>query len=447
MKTVGFLAFLFAVAAASIPSAPAQNSQQVTRLPEGGTRPLVSIFIPPLLNAPFTATLNADALTLLKQAAQRYADAKTYRIEAIEESNTTTELSREWQESLTTAIQGPGNRFRYEVRSADGSSIRISDGKTEWIYHIEDNAYIQHPVSAEGPAVAHALMPADLVEFHAIKLRETLAGFAGDFQSAQLLADETLTLNGRQVSCYVVKVRNQDLAKASKSGVSYEKTVWIDKDNTLIRKIVTHERSLRMMSPSISQDIDTTELYPVVELNVQIPDDVFTFAPPQTASLLEKFRDPFNFGGEDLTGKPAPSLTFKSTDGKEISLASLRGKPVLVDFWATWCLPCVASMPQMAQIYQQTKANGLVFLGVDEDHDAKTAADFLAKRQESWPNFHDSGDIAKAFKESGLPYTVLIDQQGKIVFCKTGYSNDSLSDLRAAIAKLGPEFSSVTQSP
>jgi thiol-disulfide isomerase/thioredoxin len=107
----------------------------------------------------------------------------------------------------------------------------------------------------------------------------------------------------------------------------------------------------------------------------------------------------------------------------------------------------VASMPQMAQIYQQTKANGLVFLGVDEDHDAKTAADFLAKRQESWPNFHDSGDIGKAFKEDGLPYTVLIDQQGKIVFCKTGYSNDSLSDLRAAIAKLGPEFSSVTQAP
>jgi outer membrane lipoprotein-sorting protein len=340
MKTLGFLPLLVGFAAVSIPSVSAQNSQQVRPLQEGGTRQiLLSIFIPPVVNAPFTATLNTDALTLLNQAAQRYADAKTYRIEAIEESNTTTELSREWQKSLTTAIQGPGNRFRYEVRSADGSSIRISDGKTEWIYHIEDNAYIQHPVSDEGPAVAPAIMPADLVEFHALKLRETLAGFADGYQSAQLLSDETLTLNGRQVPCYVVKVRNQDVAKAAKSGASYEKTVWIDKQNTLIRKIVTHQRSLRMMSPSISQDIDTTELYPVVELNVQIPDDVFTFAPPQTASLVEKFRDPFNSGGEDLTGKPAPSLTFKSTDGKEISLASLRGKPILVDFWTTWCLP------------------------------------------------------------------------------------------------------------
>lgn len=389
----------------------------------------------PALPASSTAP---DALTLLKQAAQRYAAAKTYRIESIEENETKTDLSREWQKSLATAIQGPGNRFRYEGRSAGGSSLRVSDGKTEWIYPIEDNAYTRQPAPGGGPVVAHAIMPIDSADYTAVKLRETLAGLADKYQSAQSLPDETLTLNGHPVSCSVVEVGSRDLKKPATAGVSYETTVWIDKDNLTIRKIVTHRRSPRMMAPSISEEVDNTEQFPIVELDAQLPDDMFTFTPPKTASRVEKFRDPFSFGGNDLTGKPAPALTFKSMDGKEISLASLRGKPVLIDFWATWCLPCIASMPQMAELYQQTKDKGLVLLSVDEDEDAKTAVDFLARRHEPWPNFHDSGDIGKALQKAGLPYTVLIDRQGKIVFCKTGYSDDSLSDLRAAIAKLGP---------
>ena len=396
--------------------------------------------------APRVSSATPDGLTLLKDAGLRYAAAKTYRIETVEEINTTTTLSREWQKSLTTAIQGPDNRFRYEVHSADGNHIRVSDGKTEWIYHIDENAYTQHPVSPDGPSVAHALMLADLMEFHAIKIRETFAAFAYDYRSAQLLPDETLTLNGHTVPCYVVKLSSGDLKKAPKPGISYEKTVWIDKDDMAIRQIVTHQRSPKMLSPGIIENIETTDQYPVADLDAKLPDSLFTFTPPQTAALVEKFSSPFSFGSQDITGKPAPSVTFKSPDGKEISLASLHGKPVLVDFWATWCLPCVASMPQMADLYQQTKDKGLVFLSVDEDKDAKTAADFLATKHDPWPNFHDSGDIGKAFDKTGLPYTVLIDGQGKIVFSKIGYSDDSLSDLRAAIAKLGPEFSAVVKS-
>lgn len=398
-----------------------------------------------LLTLP-TSFADPDGLALLKQAGQRYTAAKTYEIKRVEETVTTTPLSRDWEKTITTAIQGTGNRFRFETQTPSGDSVRVSDGKTETVYHPEDHQYTQHPVSADGPSVGKgAIFGVDLVEFHAIKEPGALAGLADEYTAAQLLPDERITIDGLPVDCYVVKLSDKDLKKAPKPGTSSEKTVWIDKATMAIRQIVTKEHAPNLLSPHVFQDIETTDQYVVAELDAQPQESEFAFHPPQDAAMVEKFRDPFSIG-EDISGEAEPAVTFKGADGKEFSLASLKGKPVLVDFWATWCLPCVASMPQMADVYQQTKDKGLVFLGVDEDQDAKTAADYLAQKHETFPNFHDSGEIGKALKKVGLPYTVLIDAKGKIVFSKTGYSNDSLSELRAAIAKLGPEFASVSSS-
>lgn len=387
-----------------------------------------------------------DGLALLKQTGQRYTAAKTYEIKRVEETVTTTPLSRDWEKTITTAIQGTGNRFRFETQTPSGSSVRVSDGKTETVYHPEDHQYTQHPASADGPSVGKGMIVgADLVEFHAIKEIGTLAGLADEYTAAQLLPDATITLDGHPVDCYVVELSEKDLKKAPKAGTSIEKTVWIDKATMAIRQIVTKEHAPNLLSPHVFQDIDTTDQYVVAQLDAQPQESEFAFNPPQDSALVEKFRNPFSIG-EDISGQAAPAVTFKGSDGKEVSLAALKGKPVLVDFWATWCLPCVASMPQMADLYKETKDKGLVFLGVDEDKDAKTAADYLTQKHETFPNFHDSGEIGKALKEVGLPYTVLVDAQGKIVFSKTGYSDDSLSELRAAIAKLGPEFASVSKS-
>jgi thiol-disulfide isomerase/thioredoxin len=387
-----------------------------------------------------TSTPSSEGLALLQQASRRYAEAKSYRIEEVEESNSRSELSRQWHKTLTTAIQDSGSRYHYESRSANGSRVRVSDGKTEWVYDVENNAYTQKPALAEGPAAPKVLMPADMGEFEARKLRQGLANLAGAYQAAERLPDETLTLAGQPVPCYVVKVSSQQLKKPMRPGAWSEKTVWIEKDNNTIRQVVTRQHTASLLAPAIFEDGDITATYPVVELDAPIPDTVFSFAPPQTAKLVDQLPSPFTPAGEDLTGKTAPEVTLKSADGREVSLASLRGKPVLIDFWATWCLPCVVSLPQMAGIYQQTKGRGLEFFSVDEDQDAKTAADFLAKKNIPWPNVHDGGEIGKAFNKTGLPLTVLVDAQGKVVYYQTGYANDNLSDLRAAIAKLGPEY-------
>ncbi|QNI33597.1 TlpA family protein disulfide reductase [Alloacidobacterium dinghuense] len=165
---------------------------------------------------------------------------------------------------------------------------------------------------------------------------------------------------------------------------------------------------------------------------------------PPDAKLIAKFSDnPF---GPDMTGETAPDVQLVAADGKRTPLSSYRGKPVLLDFWATWCTPCVVSMPKLADLNHDAASKGLVLLSVDEDEEEKTATDFLAKHQYTWPNTHDDGKIGDAFKKLGIPLVVLIDAQGKIVFYKSGEDD---AGLRKVLAGLSPQFASLasTQKP
>ena len=80
-----------------------------------------------------------DALALLNEVSQRYADVKSYHIEAIEEETSGNELQRSWQKTMLTAVVAPGGRYRYEGRSGYGAAVVVSDGATQWPYHLYDH--------------------------------------------------------------------------------------------------------------------------------------------------------------------------------------------------------------------------------------------------------------------------------------------------------------------
>ncbi len=170
-----------------------------------------------------------------------------------------------------------------------------------------------------------------------------------------------------------------------------------------------------------------------MELDVNsVPESVFTFNPPAAASLVKEFEDPVSGGMRQFVGKQALAITLGTVEGKEVSF---RGKPVLVDFWATWCAPCVESLPAVEKLYRETASKGLVFLSIDEDQDAKKASDFWALHKEPWPNFHGSMEIFGQFPEYGIPYFVPIDASGQVVFSGAGFDEKKL---QSALATLGP---------
>ena len=379
-----------------------------------------------------------DGLELLKRAAQHYADAKSYRIEAIEERTFHNDFQRNWLKTVIVAAEAPGERYHYEAHSAMGTVLRVADGKTVWTYRPEQHLYTQKPVAGEASSPSKATAIPDVSLMRAENLRKELAGLAIHLKSAPRLPDAPLMINGREIPCYVVRIQTADLKRAQ-PGYSFEKMVWIDKARGAIVRISEHAHT-EMISPLARFPVEeeTSTTYPVVELDAPVPDDLLTFVPPSDAKGVQQFPNPLTSGtGPNLAGHQAPAIDLKSSDGTTVSLASYRGRPVLLDLWATWCPPCVEGLWHLEHIYAEAKDKGLAVISVDQDEEAKTATDFLAKNGYTWPNFHDDGQSLRALGPSPIPRTLLIDAQGKIVYDRVGGSED---EVRAAIAKLGSEY-------
>lgn len=135
-----------------------------------------------------------------------------------------------------------------------------------------------------------------------------------------------------------------------------------------------------------------------------------------------------------VNGAVFPEFDEKDLNGKPLSIAGVRGKVVLVDFWATWCPPCVAELPTVLATYEKYHADGFEIIGISLDQDRQKLETFIKQKNMTWPQFFDGkgwqNKLSRKYGVNSIPATYLLDSEGKII----------ASDLRgealgAAVAK------------
>ena len=129
-----------------------------------------------------------------------------------------------------------------------------------------------------------------------------------------------------------------------------------------------------------------------------------------------EFADPSritNYGHTDY------NWSIRTLNENEISLSEFKGKVIFINFWATWCAPCIAEMPSIQLLYASLKLEDVAFLLIS-DEDEKKVQDFMKEKKYTFPVFLRGEDLPKVFQESGIPRTYIVNREGGIVFKEVG---------------------------
>lgn|GEM_PF-4167059 len=135
-------------------------------------------------------------------------------------------------------------------------------------------------------------------------------------------------------------------------------------------------------------------------------------------------------------GDPAPDAMLETLDGDHIWVSQLRGKVVVLDFWASWCRPCIAALPSMKKLAQAHGDRPFVLLSISGDANGARLREFVANHELGWTQCWDgNSDAQRAFGVRGFPTYFVIDATGRILYVKTGWGRGAEKELGREVEK------------
>ena len=143
------------------------------------------------------------------------------------------------------------------------------------------------------------------------------------------------------------------------------------------------------------------------------------FPDSKPVAMLKKQEEAKKIQKSLVAGVKFPDFDEKDVEGKPLSIAAYKGKVVLVDFWATWCGPCVAELPNVMKAYEKHHDNGFEIVGISLDTDRQKLEKFIAQKKMTWPQYFDGtgweSKLGQKYGVNSIPATYLLDGEGKII--------------------------------
>ncbi len=207
--------------------------------------------------------------------------------------------------------------------------------------------------------------------------------------------------------------------------------MWLDSDTSMPQR---YQKSV--MNDAVER-VSYREDFITFQINPTFPPDAFICNPPDTAKKVvsEESTNPIT---PDSIGAQAPNFTLKDLNGKSVSLASLKGKVILIDFWASWCPPCKMELPHIQSIYNDLAPKGLVVLAINTSDKKDAMAKFLQQTGYSMPTLFDEPGIGGSlYGVTGIPTVFILDKRGKVAKTWVGFEDNGEAEMRHTIASLG----------
>lgn len=424
-----FLSTLLAPAL-SLSLASAIRAQDV--LPAPSPEPAAAPDAPTTAPSATRAAVAPDAQAVLEQIKTAYAGLKSATLEGNIQAEFDVAGRQQKQSVKFNSSFAEPNKYRHEVE--DGI-LAGSTGDKAYVYSKPDNSYVSETLPVGGGRFAAGELPRP----HGNILHEqnpSMALALSDDASAELIkgvsnvekADD-VSLDGKPTTA--LKLTQPD-------GIST--LVQVDPTTHLVRRI-THDLK-QYLSGQGAPDVKTANVtidYTKTATGEPIAGDQFAWTPPEGAQETSlDAAAAANEGGDRpamaLVGKPAPDFTLDNLAGEKVTLSKLKGDVVVLDFWATWCGPCVQSMPGLQKLAKETESDGVKVFAVNLMEDKPTVEEFLKSHNLTLKALLDTeGKVAEEYKAQAIPQTVVIGKDGVVRNVFIGAGPDTEQKLHDAV--------------
>jgi peroxiredoxin len=342
-------------------------------------------------------------------------------------------LQFEWQGSgppqhLTLGFQyarAENGRLRLQRGWGASKILAVTNGNTSTIY-VADNRQYQIHDSGNLLSILHTALEVEKLDWIMPfpSFLEPYESLAKKFHNPRILDEQEVLLDGKRYPCLVVEGDMEPREITSLWGTRRTQ-LWIDQGNSMVRREVSFPDF--GLGGGKGESLKTEMGFYLCHVNEPLPEELFVLNLPQGVEKVERFVAPQDPAEIRTPAGPLrrvyyqlPFLAMKSFrlqtySGEEISLEQLRGKLVLLDFWATWCLPCHKQMEDLAKILKKYKGKEIVVLGLNNEDLVKTR-DFLASHSPAYPMLMDlAGNVSSLYGVNTLPTLILLDREGRIL--------------------------------